>query len=310
MKYTGLITKHTGSNYVVRENLNGQSYDCTIRGKLRLKDMKTTNPIAVGDQVHFEVVDDLQSGVITGILPRRNYIIRRSSNLSRQSHVLAANIDTLFLVITIEFPRTSFEFVDRFLVTAEAYKIPVCLVVNKIDLYTAEAVREQLDYFKQIYSPIGYEIIEVSAMQGIGIELIRKRIPGKISLFAGNSGVGKSTLLNAFAPGLGLRTGSISEAHNKGKHTTTFYEMFEVLDGFIIDSPGIKGFGLVEMDKNEIYHFFPEIFKIAAGCRFGMCSHTHEPGCAVKKALEDGRISESRYFSYLKILEGDEGKYR
>lgn len=305
---TGLIIKHTGSNYTVRTE-DGNIYHVTIRGKLRLKDLKTTNPIAVGDRVLFDITDT-NSGAITEVLPRKNYIIRRSSNLSRQAHILAANIDKVFLIVTLTKPETRYEFIDRFLVTAEAYKIPVCIVINKIDLLDTENWQEELEYFKYVYSGAGYEILEISALHNINIDKIREQMPGNISLFSGNSGVGKSAVINRIAPGLSLRTGEISKAHNKGMHTTTFYEMFEVDNGFIIDSPGIKGFGLIDIEKEELSHFFPEIFKVSHKCKFGMCTHTHEPGCAVKEAVEEGLISESRYISYLKILEGDDGKYR
>jgi ribosome biogenesis GTPase len=305
---TGLIVKHTGSNYMVRSD-NGQLYLSTVRGKLRLKDMKTTNPIAVGDRVSFSVISG-KKGVITNVEPRKNYIIRRSTNLSRQAHILAANIDKVFLVVTLTQPETRYEFIDRFLVTAEAYKIPVLIVINKIDLLNEADLQDELTHFKYVYSSAGYSIIEVSALNNTNIDLIRAEIPNRISLFSGNSGVGKSAILNCLAPDLNLKTGEISKAHNKGMHTTTFYEMFEINRGFVIDSPGIKGFGLIDMDKSEIYHFFPEIFRISSGCKFGMCSHTHEPGCAVKTAVESGEISKSRYISYLKILEGDNDKYR
>lgn len=311
MQQTGLIIRHTGSQYMVRRDEDGLHFLCIVRGKLRLKDIKTTNPIAVGDKIVFEETNPGE-GVITEVIPRRNYIIRKSSNLSRQAHILAANIDKAFLVVTLQYPRTSYEFIDRFLVTAEAYKIPVTLVVNKMDLYTTEELQEELAYFHYVYTETaGYSIIEISAIEAKGIDVIREQIKGKVCLFSGNSGVGKSTLLNAIEPSLNLKTGAISEAHNKGTHTTTFYEMFETAGGFIIDSPGIKGFGLIDIDKSELYHFFPEIFRVAAKCKFSMCTHTHEPGCAVKKAVEDGIISESRYISYLKILEGDDkSKYR
>lgn len=304
----GLIIKHTGSNYTVRAD-DGAVFNATVRGRLRLKDMKTTNPIAVGDRVEFDMVSDNEA-VITGIKPRKNYIIRRSTNLSRQAHILAANIDKLFLIVTLTRPETRYEFIDRFLVTAEAYKIPVCIVLNKIDLLDTDDLQEELEYFKYVYSSAGYEILQVSALKNINIDKIKEQIPGKVSLFSGNSGVGKSAVINRIAPGLALKTGEISKAHNKGMHTTTFYEMFEVDNGFIIDSPGIKGFGLIDIDKAEIYHYFPEIFKVSHGCKFGMCSHTHEPGCAVKEAVENGIISESRYISYLKIFEDEESKYR
>jgi ribosome biogenesis GTPase len=305
---TGLIVKHTGSNYTVRSD-DGRLYLSTVRGKLRLKDMKTTNPIAVGDRVMF-VPQSGDRGVITGILPRKNYIIRRSTNLSRQAHILAANIDRVFLIVTLTQPETRYEFIDRFLVTAEAYKIPVWIVINKIDLLDTGELREELKYFKSVYSSAGYTVLEISALKNINIDKIKSEIPGRISLFSGNSGTGKSTVLNSLFPDLDLKTGEISKAHNKGTHTTTFYEMFELNDGFVIDSPGIKGFGLIDIDKSEVYHFFPEIFRESSGCKFGMCSHTHEPECAVKTAVESGVISESRYMSYLKILEGNDDKYR
>ena len=302
----GLVVKHTGSNYTVRDAENAETVICTVRGKLRLSGSKTTNPIAVGDNVSYEPVEN----VVTKILPRKNYIIRKSTNLSRQTHVLAANIDTAFLIVTLDSPRTSFEFIDRFLVTAEAYKIPACLILNKSDLYSTDDLRSEVEYFRYVYRSAGYEISEVSSVTGYGIDKLKEQISGKIALFSGNSGVGKSTLINTVSPGLNLRTGAVSEAHNKGIHTTTFYEMFEAGGGFIIDSPGIKGFGLVDMDKSEIYHFFPEIFKESKDCKFGMCSHTHEPDCAVKKAVDEGRISHSRYFNYFKMFESDDGKYR
>jgi ribosome biogenesis GTPase len=308
LEMTGLIVKHTGTNYVVRSD-DGQSYLTTVRGKLRLKDMKTTNPIAVGDRVTFAATSG-DEGVITDVAPRKNYIIRRSTNLSRQAHILAANIDRVFLIVTLTQPETRYEFIDRFLVTAEAYKIPVMIVINKIDLLVTDELREELEYFNRVYSSAGYPILEVSALRNINIDKIKAEIPNRISLFSGNSGVGKSAVINRLSPGLKLKTGEISRAHNKGTHTTTFYEMFEMDDGFVIDSPGIKGFGLIDIDKSEVYHFFPEIFRMSAGCKFGMCSHTHEPGCAVKAAVESGEISESRYLSYLKIIEGNDDKYR
>ncbi|MDR2467142.1 MAG: ribosome small subunit-dependent GTPase A [Prevotellaceae bacterium] len=304
----GVIVKHTGSSYLVRGD-DGKLRLASVRGRLRLKNSKTTNPIAVGDRVSFTPVSE-REGSITEIYPRKNYIIRRSTNLSRQAHILAANIDKVFLIVTLTEPETRYEFVDRFLVTAEAYKIPACIILNKIDLLTSQPLRDELQHFKQVYAGAGYPVLEVSVLQNLNIDKIKSEIPGKTILFSGNSGVGKSSLINRIAPHLHLKTGEISKAHNKGTHTTTFYEMFETSGGFIIDSPGIKGFGLIDMDKSEIYHFFPEIFKVSSGCRFGMCSHTHEPECAVKNALESGEISESRYLSYLKILESDDGKYR
>jgi ribosome biogenesis GTPase len=271
--------------------------------------MKTTNPIAVGDRVTF-FVTSRDKGVITDVAPRKNYIIRRSTNFSRQSHILAANIDKVFLIVTLMQPETRYEFIDRFLVTAEAYKIPVWIVLNKIDLLNTGELLEELKHFRYVYSSAGYTILEISALNNINLDKIKAEIPNRISLFSGNSGTGKSTVMNNLSPGLQLKTGEISKAHNKGMHTTTFYEMFEINNGFVIDSPGIKGFGLIDIEKTEVYHFFPEIFRVASGCKFGMCSHTHEPDCAVKAAVESGEISESRYTSYLKILEDDGDKYR
>jgi ribosome biogenesis GTPase len=288
---------------------DGRQYLSTVRGKLRLKDMKTTNPIAVGDRVVFSAISG-DKGVITSIMPRKNYIIRRSTNLSRQAHILAANIDRVFLIVTLVQPETRYEFIDRFLVTAEAYKIPVSIVVNKTDLLNTVELQDELKYFKYVYSSAGYTILEISALNNVNIDKIRSEISNRITLFSGNSGTGKSTVLNSLSSGLKQKTGEISKAHNKGTHTTTFYEMFELDNGFVIDSPGIKGFGLIDIDKAEVYHFFPEIFRVSSSCKFGMCSHTHEPDCAVKKAVEEGTISESRYMSYLKILDGNNDKYR
>jgi ribosome biogenesis GTPase len=249
-------------------------------------------------------------GVITAVHPRKNYIIRRSSNLSRQEHIIAANVDCAYLVVTLVLPQTPLEFIDRFLVTCEAYKVPVMIVLNKIDIHR-EATQEAVLRFKEIYEGAGYRVMETSALTGEGVEQVRAAIGGgSITLFSGISGVGKSSLINALDSGLALRTGEISDYHLKGKHTTTFYEMFPVAGGFVIDSPGIKGFGLVEVGHEEVYHFFPELFKAASGCRFNPCTHTHEPGCAVLTALEEGVVSPERYESYLKILEEKGGKYR
>jgi len=305
---SGLVLKTTGSRYTIRDN-DGKIYFCSIRGKLRLKGVKTTNPITVGDYVDFEV-DEGDVGAISRVHDRKNYIIRRSTNLSRESHVIAANLDQTLLIVTIEFPETQLAFIDRYLVTAEAYRIPTTLVFNKTDLYTDEMIARLNDYIS-IYSKIGYPCIQVSAETGQNLAELRNILTGKVSLISGNSGVGKSTLINKIAPELNLKTELISSYHLMGKHTTTFSEMFELsFGGFIIDTPGIKGFGLVDIENDELYHYFPEIFKIASDCKFYNCTHIHEPGCAVIRAVDEGLISPSRYISYLSIHDDDNEKYR
>jgi len=306
---TGIVFRHTGSHYMVkcadRENL----IDCVIRGKLRLKMSTTTNPVAVGDRVEV-VLQNEKEGIITAIAPRKNYIIRKATNLSREAHVIAANVDCAYLITTIAYPTNRLEFIDRFLVTCEAYEVPAKLVVNKIDIYNEEE-KEVLQDFKRIYQSAGYEIIEVSAKTGLNINLLREELNNKLCLFSGSSGVGKSSLINALDPSLALRVGEISSYHLKGVHTTTFYEVFELASGgYVIDTPGIKGFGLVDVEKEEMYHFFPEIFKHAADCKFNPCTHTHEPQCAVLRAVESGAVSPERYESYLKLFEGEDEKYR
>ncbi len=304
----GLVTKSTGSWYTVKAEDN-DIYQCRIRGKFRIKGIKSTNPIAVGDLVDFSVEED-GDGVISKIYERKNYIIRRSSNLSKQSHIIASNIDRAFLIVTLAHPVTSTAFIDRFLVTAEAYKIPVNIVFNKIDLYN-ESGNEYLDELIDIYEKVGYKCHKVSAIKEINIDLLKDLMKGNINVVSGHSGVGKSTLINAIDPQHDLKTGEISESHFKGKHTTTFAEMVELAEGgYIIDTPGIKGFGIIDMEKEEISHYFPEIFKISDECQFNNCMHTHEPGCAVKSAVEDGIISEIRYYNYLSLLEGDDEKHR
>ncbi len=307
---TGLVTKHTGSHYRVRLDSDGSYIETVVRGKLRLKDLKTTNPIAVGDRVTVEVADNT-TGVILDVCDRKNYLIRRSSNLSRQAHIVAANVDRAYLVISLAFPDTKPGFVDRFLVSAEAYHIPVTILINKVDLYEEE-LADMLTDFEEIYHNAGYETMRISALRGDNIDTLRGQLSGKVSVFAGNSGVGKSSLINAIEPSLKLRTGEISEYHLKGTHTTTFYEMVELPNsGFIIDTPGLKSFGLIDdIGKEEISHFFPEIFKYSTNCKFNMCTHTDEPGCAVKKAVEEGLISESRYNSYLGMFYDEDSKYR
>lgn len=305
----GLVIKNTGSWYLVRTD-EGSDVECKVKGNFRLKDIRSTNPIAVGDRVTI-VPNNEGTALITQIEDRKNYIIRRSSNLSKQSHILAANIDLCFLIVTINHPVTSTVFIDRFLAAAEAYRVPVNLIFNKTDLYAEEEV-EYMDALISLYDYIGYPSIKISALQNTGLEILQEKIKNKITLFSGHSGVGKSTLINALVPDVHLKTGAISGYHGKGMHTTTFSEMIELPQGgFIIDTPGIKGFGTVDMEKNEIFHFFPEIFKASKDCRYNNCIHINEPGCAVREAVENHYISESRYKSYMSMMQEDiEEKYR
>ncbi|CAM1373301.1 ribosome small subunit-dependent GTPase A [Tenacibaculum xiamenense] len=306
----GTVYKSTGSWYWVKSE--EVLYKCRIKGKFRIKGIKSTNPIAVGDIVEFELetkTDD-ETGVITKIKDRKNFIVRKSVNLSKQTHVIAANIDQVFLLITINNPPTLTTFIDRFLVTAEAYSIEVILVFNKIDSYEIEEKAEIL-YLKDIYEPIGYKCIEVSAVENNNVDVVKELMLNKVSMFAGHSGVGKTTLVNAIEPTLDLKTKEISEQHKQGQHTTTFAEMFDLsFDAKIIDTPGIKGFGVVDMEKDELGDYFPEFFALKQHCKFNNCIHINEPHCAVKDALEDEEISWSRYKSYLQILEGEEENYR
>lgn len=306
----GLVIKNTGSWYVVHTD-NGEDVNCKIKGNFRLKGIRTTNPVAVGDRVTISVNPD-GNAFITAIQPRKNYIIRRASNLSKESHIIAANLDCAFLVVTLAHPVTSTTFIDRFLATAEAYRVPAVLLINKVDLLTDDDDKEYCEAVASLYRTIGYDVLEISALTGEGMTELRERLKDKISLFSGNSGVGKSTIINALLPDLELRTGSISDMHDTGMHTTTFSEMFPLPEGgWIIDTPGIKGFGTIDFDKHEIAHFFPEIFKISAECKYGDCTHTHEPGCVVLKALDQHYISQSRYASYLSILDDtNPDKYR
>lgn len=305
----GLIIKNTGSWYVV--HTEDGDINCKVKGNFRIKGIRTTNPVAVGDRVDITVNPD-GNAFITAIEPRDNYIIRKAINLSKESHIIAANIDQAFLVITLAHPVTSTTFIDRFLATAEAYRVKTILLINKTDLLTEEEDKEYLEAVTYLYRSIGYEVMHVSGLTGEGIDKLRERISDKISLFSGNSGVGKSTIINDLLPGLGLRTAAISDIHDTGMHTTTFSGMFPVPGGgWIIDTPGIKGFGTIDFERGEIAHFFPDIFEISHDCRYNNCTHTHEPGCAVLKALDEHRIAQSRYNSYLSILDDlNPDKYR
>ena len=329
-KKSGMVIRNTGSSFMVLAP-DGTETDCRIKGTFRLKGIRTTNPVAVGDKVDISVNPD-GSAYITHIQPRANYIIRRASNPSKEASILAANVDQACLVVTLAHPTTATTFIDRFLATAEAYRVPVTIVINKVDLLGEDTAiepsditsseneepnigsgEELLDAVTYLYSSIGYNVLHVSAKSGCGIEELKSILQGKISLIAGNSGVGKSTLINRIIPGLDLKTACISDVHDTGMHTTTFSEMFPLPggDGWIIDTPGVRGFGTIEFDPHEVSHFFPEIFKLSKDCRYGDCTHTHEPQCAVLEALRDHRIALSRYNSYLSILADSEpDKYR
>lgn len=306
----GLVIKNTGSWYQVKTDDN-RLFDCKIRGNFRLKDIKTTNPIAVGDRVTIEDSPSDQAAYITEIEERKNYIIRRSSNLSKHAHIIAANVDQAVLVVTANYPITTSVFIDRFLVTAEAYRIPVKLLFNKTDRYN-ETDNRQLDKFIRIYEPLGYTCLKLSALYDQDVNVLTELLKDKITVLSGHSGVGKSTLINRVLPGINLKTSGISEYHNKGTHTTTFSEMIPLpWGGYIIDTPGVKGFGVVDLSEAEISHYFPEIFKYSEKCRFNNCTHRHEPDCAVLKAVDGHEIALSRYNSYISILSDlNEGKYR
>lgn len=308
---TGLVYKSTGSWYTVKTEL-GATYQCRIKGKFRLKGIKSTNPISVGDRVDFELEtnNDETTGVINTIHDRKNYIVRKSVNLSKQTHIIASNIDQVFLLVTIDNPPTFTSFIDRFLVTAEAYAIKTVLLFNKIDTYNEETL-DEVRYLAHVYRKIGYECIGISAATGKNIDKVKAMMHHKVSMFAGHSGVGKSTLVNAIEPNLDLKTKAISTQHMQGQHTTTFAEMFDLSFGAkIIDTPGIKGFGIVDMEKEEVGDYFPEFFELKQHCKFNNCLHVEEPKCAVKTALENDEIAASRYRSYLQILEGEDEHYR
>ena len=323
IKGEATVVKHTGSHYLLAQLPQWNLFPAVLRGKIRLKGSNATNPVAVGDKVAFEAevsegveaadvaanVTPENPAVITSVSPRRNYIIRKSTNLSRQSHIIASNLDRAFIIATIDFPEIKLPFLDRILVTCEVYNVPVTIVLNKVDLYR-ESHKEMLEAFHEIYEGAGYTVIEVSALTGEGVDELRDACKDHVSLFSGVSGVGKSSLIKALDPSLDPRVGEISEAHVQGKHTTTFYEMYSLASGgFIVDTPGLRGFGLVDLKKEEIALYFPEMHKASEGSRFAPCTHTHEPGCAVKEAVENGEISYERYSSYLGMLD-EEGKYR
>ncbi len=303
----GIVYKSTGSWYTVKTD-SGEFVECRIKGKFRIKGIKSTNPIAVGDHVTYELdtTSDVVTGIITAIADRRNYIVRKSVNLSKQVHIIASNVDQMFILVTINNPVTTTSFIDRFLITAEAYGIEAILVFNKIDTLDDAALDDQL-FLQHIYSQIGYKCLRVSAATGKGLDELKQLMLNKVSMFTGHSGVGKSTLVNALEPGLNLKTKEISEQHQQGQHTTTFAEMFDLsFDAKIIDTPGIRGFGIVDMDKTEVTDYFPEFFALKDQCKFNNCLHKEEPQCAVKEALDNDEISWSRYRSYIQILEGDE----
>ena len=318
-KFTAVVMRSTGSWYEVRD-ADGQVLKARLRGRLRLSGSRSTNPVVVGDRVEC-TVDENDEAWIEQVLPRDNYIIRRSSNLSRESHIIAANLDQAIVVATLFSPVTAPEFIDRFLVTCEAYRIPAAIVLNKIDLALAEGFGEAVRHFVAVYEGAGYRVMLTSAATGEGVDALRDYLQGRTTLVSGNSGVGKSTLIKAVSPGLDIRIGEISRAHAKGMHTTTFSQMYPLAggggnahgelsaDSYIIDTPGIKGFGLIDIGGGELYHYFPDLMRVAPGCQYYNCTHTHEPGCAVVRAVESGEISEERYVSYLKMLEEDE-KYR
>ncbi len=309
MEAEGRVVRATGSWYTVRTS-DDCEYNCKVKGNFRIKGIRTTSPVAIGDIVTISVNPD-DTAYITAVQPRKNYIIRRASNLSKESHILAANIDRAYLVATLRDPETPLTFIDRFLATAEAYNVNVAIIINKWDTLDEEDV-ELADAITYLYRSIGYDVFHTSALTGMGIDRLLDDMRGRLSLLAGNSGVGKSSIVNSLIPGADVRTGAVSDMHHTGTHTTTFSEIYRLPGGGdLIDVPGVKGFGTIDFDPAEVSHYFPEIFEISADCRYGNCTHTHEPGCAVLQALADHRIAESRYSSYLSILEdSNPDKYR
>jgi ribosome biogenesis GTPase len=305
----GLVIKSTGSWYTVRLP-NGQIVPCGIRGKFRIKGIRATNPVAVGDHVGFEWSEDKTTGIITSIEKRSNYIIRKSSNLSKEYQLLACNVDVAWLMVSLVLPRTLTPFIDRFLVSAEAYRIPVIILFNKTDLYEKPA-RDEMNYLQAVYTSAGYRCMQMSLQTKEGVKEVRNEMKGKINVINGNSGVGKSTLINVLDPTIRLKIGEMSEYHQSGKHTTTFSEMFQLSEGInIIDTPGIRGFGTIDIDRAELFHFFPEIFRASKKCKYHNCLHINEPECGVKAEVESGEISETRYVNYLMMMEVDQGRYR
>ena len=309
MEALATVVKNAGSHYLLSPLPAWEPVPAVLRGKVRLQRSGATNPVAVGDRVRYEADGEPtleHPAVIKEVLPRENYLIRRSTNLSRQSHIIAANLDQAVIVVSLFFPEIKLPFLDRILVTCEVYKVPVVIALAKVDLYR-DVAADYIDLFKRIYGGAGYPVIETSALTGEGIETLRERCRGRINLFSGESGAGKSSLIKALDPSLDPKVGKISEAHLQGRHTTSLYEMYRLADGgsFVIDTPGLRGFGLVDLEKEEISKYFPEMLSVMDGCRFVPCTHTHEPGCAVKAAVDDGRISAERYNSYLGMLEED-----
>jgi len=308
-KGKGTVIKSTGSQYLVKIE-DGRIITCSIKGKFRIKGIRATNPVAVGDHVGFEWLENEAGGIITSIKERSNYIIRKSSNLSKEYQLLATNVDVAWLMVSMTLPRTLSPFIDRFLVSAEAYRIPVIILFNKTDLYGLSE-QEEMNHLKSVYSDIGYRCMQMSLQTREGVKEVQDEMLGKVNVISGNSGVGKSTLINVLDPAIRLKIGDVSDYHKTGKHTTTFSEMFELSSGIrIIDTPGIRGFGTIDIEREELFHFFPEIFRASKNCKYHNCIHMHEPDCGVKAGVENGSISEFRYINYLMMMEEEDGKYR
>ena len=308
-KGTGTVIKSTGSQYLVKID-DDRIIPCSIKGKFRIKGIRATNPVAVGDHVRFEWLEEERGGIITSIKERSNYIIRKASNLSKEYQLLATNVDVAWLMISMTLPRTLTPFIDRFLVSAEAYRLPVIILFNKTDLY-ALSEQEEMKYLKSVYTDIGYRCMQMSLQTREGVKEVQNEMIGKVNVISGNSGVGKSTLISVLDPSIRLKIGEVSDYHKTGKHTTTFSEMFELSSGIkIIDTPGIRGFGTIDIEREELFHFFPEIFKASKNCKYHNCIHMHEPDCGVKAEVEKGSISEFRYINYLMMMEEEDGKYR